>query len=419
MRGIMTATGQKRGTSPEDLSTDVVIVGGGLVGGALAAALASAGIHSVVVDAEPPATQTGTGFDGRASAVAQAPKRMLSEIGIWAKLPEAASPILDIRVSDGESRLFLHYDHQEIGEPALGHMVENRHLRQAIFEVMANSPAITHLAPATVTGIERTLEGTVTALADGRTIRAPLVVGADGRRSFVREAAAIPLTAWQYGQAGIVCTVHHERSHQNVAHERFLTPGPFAILPLTGNRASIVWTESVDDAARIMELSDADFLSELAERFGDFLGDLEIVSPRWSYPLSLQFAQASTDRRLALTGDAAHAMHPIAGQGLNMGYRDVAALAEVLADAKRLGLDMGAPHILAKFERWRRFDNMLMLASTDGLNRLFSNDIRPVKLARDLGLAAVNLSGPLKKLFMRHAMGLAGNLPRLLKGEAL
>jgi 2-octaprenyl-6-methoxyphenol hydroxylase len=402
-----------------NIETDIVIIGGGLTGGVMAVALASAGLHCVVVDRQAPPEQLTPEFDGRASAIAQAPQQMLARLGIWPRIPAEESPILDIRVSDGESRLFLHYDHEEVGAPALGYMVENRHLRHAVQLALYAANGGQLKAPADIASIDAGPDSTVVSLAGGEQISCRMVIAADGRGSWTREQAGIQVTAWDYGQTGFVCTVAHEHPHQNVAHERFLPAGPFAILPLSNNRASIVWTEKEPAAAHIKSLDDSAFMATLARRFGDFLGQLELVSPRWAYPLSLQFAWSSTSERLALIGDASHAMHPIAGQGLNMGLRDVAALAEVLTDAHRLGLDIGAAHVLEGYERWRGFDNMLMLASTDGLNRLFSNDLPPVRLARDIGLAAVNKIGPLKKAFMRHAMGQSGNLPRLLKGQAL
>jgi 2-octaprenyl-6-methoxyphenol hydroxylase len=315
--------------------------------------------------------------------------------------------------------MFLHYDHSDIGDEAFGYMVENRTLRRALADRLRVLDNVRLLAPAKIAELDRQ-PGRVTAtLEGGRRLEAALIVGAEGRNSPTRDSAGIKLTRWSYGQTGIVCTVAHEYPHDNIAHERFLPAGPFAILPLPGNRSSIVWTERADLAPVIMELDEAGFLAELNSRFGDFLGRIEVIGRRWAYPLSLQYAERATDHRLALVGDSLHGMHPIAGQGLNMGLRDVAALAEVLVDARRLGLDAGDGVILQNYERWRRFDNTLMLAVTDALNRLFSNDIEPLRLARDLGLAAVNKMPPLKKLLMRHAMGLAGDLPRLMKGEAL
>ena len=404
-------------------TTDVVIVGGGLVGGSLAIALADAGFNVIVADQLDQRSQLNEEFDGRASAIALAPKKMLAKIGMWKYVGDDTAPIKDIRVADGNSPLFLHYDHADIGEEALGYMVENRHLRRAIFARIDELPRITYLAPVKINEIERTATGVATRLANGEIIRAPLIIGADGRGSQIRQQANIDLIHWSYHQTGIVLTAAHEIPHHNVAHEHFLPAGPFAILPLPSeggtHRSSIVWTEKEDLAADILALPEDLFLNEFSNRFGDFLGELSLTGPRWSYPLTLQYATTSISDRLALAGDSAHAMHPIAGQGLNMGLRDVAALAQVLTDAGRLGMDIGAPEVLAKYETWRRFDNALMLALTDGLTRLFSNDIAPVKLARDLGLAAVNRAGPLKKFFMGHAMGKAGDLPRLLKGDPL
>ena len=397
-------------------SADVLIVGGGLVGAALAVALAQAGLDIIVVDRIEAGGQLDAGFDGRASAIAQAPMRMLARLGVWEHLAES-TPILDIRVADGASKLFLHYDHAEIGDAPLGYMVENRHLRSALFQALGSQAGVTYLAPAEITGTRREASGVRLTLKDGTALGAPLVIGADGRSSFMRGQTDIALTRWSYGQTAIVCTIAHEKPHNNVAHEHFLPAGPFAILPISGDRSSIVWTERDSLVPELMALEEGEFLEALGVRFGDFLGALSLAGPRWSYPLALQFAHRCIAARLALVGDAAHAIHPIAGQGLNLGLRDVAAIAEVVIEAHRLGLDIGASHILERYARWRRFDAMLMLGLTDGINRLFSNDFAALRLARDLGLAAVNRSGPLKRFFMRHAMGEAGRLPKLLKGE--
>ncbi|WP_316976014.1 UbiH/UbiF/VisC/COQ6 family ubiquinone biosynthesis hydroxylase [Shumkonia mesophila] len=405
--------------SPAPLETDVLIVGGGLVGGALACALASAGIASAVIEKDDPANHLTAAFDGRAFATAYATRRMLEALGLWQRIAPEASPILDIRVSEGGSPFFLHFAHGEGGDEPFGHMVEARTMRRAIHARMAEWPAIRLIAPARVVSLARQPGGVEAVLADGRRLRAALAVAADGRGSRLRAEAGIRTTGWPYGQHGIVCTVAHERGHGNVAHEHFLPSGPFAILPLTGNRCSLVWTERSDLAPHLMGLPEADFAAEAARRIGDFLGHLEVVGPRWSYPLGLQFAERAHDRRLALVGDALHAMHPIAGQGLNMGLRDAATLAEVLTDARRLGLDLGDGAALARYDRWRRFDNFMMLVATDGLTRVFANDIRPLKAARDLGLAVVGRIAPLKRLIMRHHMGTLGELPRLLRGEAL
>jgi 2-octaprenyl-6-methoxyphenol hydroxylase len=404
---------------PATIESDLMIVGGGMVGMALAIATAEAGMAVVVVDSADPAAQVDLAFDGRTCAIAHGPQQLLATIGAWDGMAGAAEPILDIRVSDGDSPLFLHYGHDAVGDAPFGHIVENRTIRRALLARARELPAIELRAPASVADFECD-GGAVTArLDDGTTIRAALIVGADGRHSFVRRRAGITTTEWSYAQTGIVCTIGHERPHHGVAHERFLPAGPFAILPMTGDRSSLVWAERADLAPTMMALPDDEFLAEIEWRVGGFLGRLSLAGPRFSYPLSLLHANRYFDRRLVLVGDAAHAIHPISGQGLNLGLKDVAALAEVLVDARRLGLDIGAADALARYARWRRFDNLALIAATDSLNRLFSNDIAPVKMARDIGLAAVERMPPLKRLFMRHAMGVMGDLPRLIRGEPL
>jgi 2-octaprenyl-6-methoxyphenol hydroxylase len=400
--------------------TDVLIIGGGMVGMTLAAALAGAGVRVVVIDAQPARLRTAPAFDGRVSAIAAGSKAMLAAIGVWPRLEAEAEPILDIRVSDGHSPLFLHYDHRDLGDGPLGHMVENRHLRQALLAHLAGLESARLIDGRKVVSLDRDGARAAARLNDGRIVRAPLAVATDGSGSPTRRGAGIGITQWRYPQTGIVTTVAHARPHRGIAQEHFLPAGPFAILPMAGRRSSIVWTERTALAQRLVALDEAAFSAELALRFGDYLGKLRPVGPRFSYPLALLHADSYVAPRLALAGDAAHAMHPIAGQGLNMGLRDVAALAEVAVDGIRLGLDPGSPAVLEKYQRWRRFDNALMLAATDGLNRLFSNDVAPVRLARDLGLAAVNRMPPLKRLLMRQAMGLlGGDRPRLARGEAL
>jgi 2-octaprenyl-6-methoxyphenol hydroxylase len=408
-----------------DINVDVLIIGGGFAGGTLAAALGDTSLKVCMVDRADPRDALDATFDGRAFAISQSNQKLLQGTGLWPLLAETSAPILDIRVSDGPSLLFLHYDHQTVGAEPMGYMIENHHLRVALHERLKAQPGLTQLAPGQVVTLERDGGRVRAELSDGRRVRARLAVGADGRGSDTRVSAGIELTQWSYRQTGIVCTVRHECSHDYVAQERFLPAGPFAILPLMGdtpgaaNRSSIVWTEREDLAPAMMTLDDDVFAQELNRRFGSFLGKVEVIGPRWAYPLSLQYARETIATRLVLIGDAAHGMHPIAGQGLNMGLRDVAALAEVLADAARLGLDIGGAATLERYERWRRFDNTMMLAATDALNRLFSNDIAPIRLARDAGLGIVNSIPPLKRLFMRHAMGSVGDLPRLLRGERL
>jgi 2-octaprenyl-6-methoxyphenol hydroxylase len=404
--------------------TDVLIVGSGMVGSCLAIALSSVGFKVILVDQVDPLVQTGNEFDGRASAIAATPQKMLEEIGIWRHLKNNFMPIKDIRVADSGSSLFLHYSHEDVLCEALGFMVENRHFRQACMAKISIDNNTTFIAPCKIQHLSRAAGGVHAVLTNGSHVEAGLVVGADGRGSKIRQIAGIKFTTWAYPQTAIVLTVDHAISHNNVAHEHFLPAGPFAILPLRGeqgttNRSSIVWTEKSELAKIILKLPPVDFTNEFKRRFGEYLGDSTFIGPRGAYPLSLQFVETRISERLALIGDAAYGIHPIAGQGLNLGLRDVAALAEVLTDAKRLGLDIGSDTLLEKYQKWRRFDSAVMLATTDSLNRLFSNDIRPIKVARDLGLAAINKLDPVKKIFMQHAMGSTGDLPRLLKGQPL
>ncbi len=401
-------------------AVDVLIVGGAFVGGTLASALGQAGVTAAVVDTADPAAQAAPDYDGRASSLAVTSKKLLDGVGLWAPIADNTNPIEDIRVTDNRSPLFLHYDHREVGDEPFGYMVENQDIRRAVQTRLPGlSDTVTVLAPERITAFERDAAGVRAWLAGGDTVRARVIVGCDGRPSATRRAAGIPITRWDYGQTGIVLTVRHEIPHDNVAQERFLPAGPFAILPLKGNRSCIVWTERTETAPLITNLDSDAFHKELERRFGRYLGDLAVESPVWSYPVSIQFTRQFVSRRLALAGDAAHGMHYIAGQGMNMGLRDAAALAEVLVDARRLGLDVGDSSVLERYQRWRRFDTMLMLALTDNLNRLFSNSIPPVKLARDLGLGVVDKLPPLKRTFMRHAMGQAGDLPRLMRGHGL
>lgn len=401
------------------IDTEALVVGGGMVGLTLAVALAGAGIAVVVVDPEQPEAVTDAGFDGRASAIAAGSADVLAALGLWPSMAPAAQAILEIRVSDGHSPLFLHYDYRDLGDGPLGFIVENRAIRRALYDRLPEVPSARLIPCRRVVGLERDAVAATATLDDGTRVRAALAIAADGRDSPVRQAAGIGATRWRYDQTGIVCTVAHELPHRGVAQEHFLPAGPFAILPLTGDRSSIVWTERAALAPAIMALEEAAFADELGLRFGDHLGAIRPVGPRFAYPLALVHAERYVASRLALIGDAAHAIHPIAGQGFNLGLRDVAALAEVVVDGVRLGLDAGDGAALERYQRWRRFDNMVMLAATDALNRLFSNDAAPVRLARDAGLAAVNRAPPLKRLFMRHAMGRLGALPRLARGLPL
>ncbi len=416
-------------SKPGRLKTEIVIAGGGMVGMATSVALAEAGIACALVDPEPVEQRIAPGYDGRSSAIAYGSQQALQTLGLWWAMAEAAEPILDIRVSDGRigrpaPPLFLHYDHRDSGLDApFGYIVENRVIRQALLARLVDLPNLTVIAPARVSETSQRPAGIEVTLADGRVIAASLLIAADGARSALRQAAGIAAAEFDYPQTGIVCTVAHEFAHEGVAHEHFLPAGPFAMLPMTDHeglhRSSIVWTERRDLAPAMLALDDEAFSSEIQRRFGDSLGRIRVLGRRWSYPLRLIHASSYVGKRLALIGDAAHAIHPIAGQGLNLGLRDVAAIAEVLTDAHRLGRDLGAADVLAEYQRWRRFDSLMLIAVTDSLNRLFSTDLAPVRLLRDVGLAAVNRLTPVKRLLMRHAMGAAGPRPRLLRGLPL
>jgi 2-octaprenyl-6-methoxyphenol hydroxylase len=403
---------------------ELLVSGGGLNGLLLGIACADVGLAVAVVDRQNPAAMLDEKFDGRASAIAYGSKLVLDGVGLWSLIAAEAEPIREIRVADDSSPLFLHYDHRDlkpegVGAAPLGYIVENRVLRRGLFECAQGLPSLKLFAPRTVGIVTAEDNGTVATLADGARIHARLIAAADGKDSPLRQAAGIRTVEWRYKQTGIVTTVAHERPHAGIAIEHFLPAGPFAILPMTGNRSSIVWTENAALAPHLVALPDAEFAVELHARFGDFLGAIEPVGPRWAYPLSLMQAERYIAQRLALVGEAAHVIHPIAGQGLNVGIRDVAALAEAIIDARRLGLDIGDDSVLERYQRWRRLDAVLLTGVTDGLNRLFSNTIAPVKLVRDLGLAAVNRMPPLKRLLMQHAMGTLGDRPRLARGERL
>jgi 2-octaprenyl-6-methoxyphenol hydroxylase len=414
---------------------DIIIGGGGIVGLTLAIALAKGGFAVVVADPVPQAALLDVKFDGRVSALAYASVRIFQALGVWPHLEAHAQAINDILVTDGRlngepSPFSLHFDSAEVGAAALGHIVENRHIRAGLFEVVATLPNLRLVAPAALTDIEVGARGVTATLANGETVQAALAIAADGRDSPMRELMGLHVITWSYPQTGIVATVEHEKPHNGVAYEHFLPSGPFAILPMTpaassealgqhnANRSSLVWTESDTLAPAMMQLDAADFDEEIARRFGAHLGATKAAGPRWSYPLKFHLARGFVKPRFALAGDSAHGIHPIAGQGLNLGLKDAAALTEVLLDAARLGLDIGALDTLQKYERWRRFDSFALSVATDGLNRLFSNDIVPLRALRDLGLGIVDAIGPARRFFMRHAGGDVGKLPRLMKGEA-
>ncbi|NVO12959.1 MAG: ubiquinone biosynthesis hydroxylase [Rhodoplanes sp.] len=401
--------------------TKVLVAGGGFAGLALALALRqSLGSGFAVTVADPALARPAV--DARASAIAAATRRMLETLGVWPAVAPAAQDILDMvitdsRLDDAVRPVFLTFAGEVApGEP-FAQMVENGVLLKALTE-RAKVDGL-DLRATSVTGYEPGPHGVTVRLADGAVVEASLLVAADGVRSRLRDLAGIGTVGWEYGQSAIVTTVKHEREHHGQAVEHFLPAGPFAILPLTDNRASLVWVETTAEAARIVALPDDAFHAELEKRFGLHLGELAAVGPRQAFPLGLAVARRFVDDRLALVGDAAHRVHPIAGQGLNLGLRDAAALAEAVADAARLGLDVGGPDVLERYQRWRRFDTMTMGLATDGLNRLFSNRSDLLRLVRDLGLGLVDRAPVLKRVFVREAAGLSGEVPKLLKGEAL
>ncbi len=404
---------------PAAIKADVIIVGAGLIGTTLACGLSRQGVSVVLIDKADPKDSVAPTFDGRASAIAQTSRVALEGIGLWPLVADKSEPIKEIRVSDGPSLMFLHYDHADIGDEPMGHMAENRVLRAGLLALMSETSNLTLLAPVEIARTERRESAARVMLKDGRTVQAPLIAACDGRFSPTRDSAGIVVTGWTYTQHAIVATIDHRKSHHSIAHERFLPSGPFAILPLKGgHRSSLVWTEKSTLVDSFMALDDDAFISEIAERVGGFLGDVSLVGPRFCHPLGLQVAERYTDTRLVLVGDAAHGIHPIAGQGLNLGLRDVTALIDIVVDAKRYGLDLAHGAGLGRYQRWRRADNLLMAGMTDVLNRLFSNDVPAIKAARDFGLAAVNGLPPLKRTFMRHAMGQVGDLPKLMRGQA-
>jgi 2-octaprenyl-6-methoxyphenol hydroxylase len=408
-------------TALPDHRSDVLIAGGGFAGFALAIALREAlGDRFAVALADPELGQGGS--DVRASAIAAAPRRMFEALGVWDAIAAQAQPILDMvitdsRIDDAVRPVFLTFGGEiEPGEP-FAHMVENGALVSALAAKAASAGVV--LVKASVTDFTAGPSGVNARLSNGETISARLLVAADGARSRLRERAGIAISGWSYGQSAIVTTVAHERGHGGRAEEHFLPAGPFAILPLHGGRSSIVWTEETAEADRIVALPEADFHDELEKRFGLRLGDITVAGPRRAYPLGLWVARSFIADRFALVGDAAHVIHPIAGQGLNMGLRDVAALAEAVVDGVRLGADPGDASVLERYQRWRRFDTMTMCVSTDGLNRLFSNRSDVLRLVRDLGLGIVERLPALKRLFIREAAGLVGDVPKLLRGESL
>jgi 2-octaprenyl-6-methoxyphenol hydroxylase len=395
---------------------DVIILGGGLVGLTLAIALDKHGLTSIVVDPVDPEKTLTPQYDGRATAVSSASWRMLETIGVGERLEGQGCPIQSIRVSDGLEPGGLQFDPAE-GDDPLGIMFENRLLRAAMRDTARECANVNLVMPASPAEVVRDGNGVRVALEDSRLLAAPLLIGAEGRNSPTREAAHIPVARWSYDHAAIVATVSHERHHENVAYEIFYPTGPFAILPmLPGTRSAIVWSIPAADSTAMVDLPDRAMAHEIEKRMGGFLGKVEIAGPRSFYRLGFHHAAKLTAQRLALVGDAGHGIHPIAGQGLNLGFRDAAALAQVLVEGSRLGLDLGDAQLLSRYERWRSLDTFMVAAATDGLTRLYGVPGRTASAVRRFGMGVVQRAGPLKDRLMAEARGESGDMPLLLRG---
>jgi 2-octaprenyl-6-methoxyphenol hydroxylase len=398
---------------------DVIIFGGGMIGLALASALDSSGLSAIVVDPADPEARKTAEFDGRTSAVSSSSMRMLQTIGVADFFPAEGGPIRRIQVADGLAPGGLCFDPGDDEEP-LGWMHENRHLRAALRARAEAGPNTWLLWKSTVTTVERGPHGVTVALADGRKLSAPLLAAADGRNSPTREAAGIRVARWRYDHHAIVSTLRHERSHEQIAYEIFYPTGPFALLPMAddeqGHRSAIVWSVAAADAPGWLSLSDADFATEARAAMGGFLGEISLAAPRSTYPLGFHHAAQITAQRLALLGDAAHAIHPIAGQGLNLGFRDAAALAEVLVEGARLGLDLGDKQLLDRYQRWRSLDSLMVAMATDSLTRVYGIPGRAASLVRRFGMGVIDRVRPVKDQLMSEARGTSGDLPLLLRG---
>lgn len=404
--------------------SDILIIGGGLNGPALALALADGGLSVTVIDALPADARGDEGFDGRGYALALASQRLLAAVGVWGDVAAHSQPINEVKITDGRagegpSPWMLHFDSDELAEGSMGYMVEDRHLYRAFQSALKRHPLITQINGETVVSQTTGIAHATVQTASGKTLTGRIVVGSDGRKSGTAQRAGIKRRGHDYNQTALVCAIEHDLPHHGIAHQFFMPPGPLAILPLTGNRASIVWSEETFEAARINALSNADYLAYLRPRFGSFLGQIRLAGARFTYPLNLTLATSFIAPRLALIGDAAHGVHPIAGQGLNLGLRDVGALAEVLIIAKRRGEDIGAVDVLERYHAWREFDTTTLALATDGFNKLFSNDNSILRAGRDIGLGIVNALPSVRKRFIREAAGLTGDVPKLLQGRQI
>ena len=398
---------------------DVIILGGGLVGLALAAALDSGGLSAIIVDPADPDERLDTAFDGRTSAVSSSSMRMLEATGVADHFPAPGCPIRKIQVADGLEPGGLAFE-PEAGDDPLGQMHENRHLRAALRARAEAGRQLWLLWKSRVAGVDRGDHGVVVALEDGRKLCAPLLIAADGRNSPMREAAGIRIARWRYDHCAIVSVLRHERPHDNVAYEIFYPSGPFALLPMTdddtGHRSAIVWSVRKDDAPGLLSLSDEDFAAEARAAMGGFLGTIALAAPRSTYPLGFHHAAQITAHRLALVGDSAHAIHPIAGQGLNLGFRDGAALAQVLVEGARLGLDLGDRQLLDRYQRWRSLDALSVAFATDSLTRIYAIPGRTASAVRRFGMGLIDRIAPVRNRLMWEARGTSGDLPLLLRG---
>ena len=402
-----------------NFDTDIAIVGGGLNGPILALALAQAGISTTVIDALTTKVRKNPSFDGRSYAVALTSQRLLNNIGLWGDIKDNAQPMLEIKVSDGRagegpSPFFMHFDHAEIEDGPMGYMVQDRYLRRTLLDAITSNPNITHLSDQTVVSQDAANGGITVTLASGKAITARALIGCDGRGSGTAQRAGIKRIGWGYGQTALVCAIEHEKPHGGIAHQFFMPAGPLAILPLTGNRSSIVWSETKANATAFNALSDEEYLTMLRPRFGDFLGEISLAGARYSYPLALSMTDRLVADHVALVGDAAHGLHPIAGQGLNAGMRDIAALVQIISEAQKRGEDYGNLAVLKRYEEWRRFDNTALALTTDTFNKLFSNDNQLLRLGRDLGMGLINAVPSLRRVIIREAAGLSGDLPDLM-----
>ncbi len=408
-------------TAPKaDFVADVVIVGGGHAGCTMAALLAKNDITAICIDQDNPATTLNPAFDGRTTAISFGSRRVIEAAGAWDALAEDACPIRDIQILESGSPTLLEFLVEDVGEDAFGWIVENRNIRKSLYETLAGLKNAQHIAPARVLDFSRDERGVIAHLEDGRAVRGSLLIGADGRNSFTREWMGIDTRGWSYNQRALVCVANHKNPHNNIAVEDFRSEGPFAILPMSDDkngkhRSAVVWTEHGSDKDSALHWDENAFNAALNERFPDFYGPVKLIGKRFAYPLGLKHAHSYIADRMALVADAAHGIHPIAGQGLNLGLRDIAALAELLITAKKMNEDLGNTTLLQNYQRMRRVDNMMMAGATDTLNKLFSNDLSSVRILRKFGLRTIQKIPAARRFFMKQAMGASGLLPTLVR----